>query len=133
MLSLLFVYTPSILWADSCVTWREIMPTIAQMKQQVDRIWYESFHTLLADTLLVQLRQHALGGVRAALETALVEEVRAYQQTCRQSRAGVVPPSAFHRAGTYTRRVLTSYGFIPALHVPKLDRKSTRLNSSHLV
>ena len=96
------------------------MPTIAQMKQQVDRIWHQSFHTALADTLLVQLRQHALAGVRAALETALVEEVRAYQQTCRQSTAGVLPTSALHRAGTYTRRVLTSYGFIPDLRVPKL-------------
>jgi transposase-like protein len=28
--------------------------------------------------------------------------------------------SAFHRAGTYTRRVLTSYGFIPNLRIPKL-------------
>jgi putative transposase len=97
-----------------------MMPTIAQMKQQVDRIWYQSFHTTLADTLLVQLRQHALVGVRAALETALDEEVRAYQQTCRQSTARVLPQSAFHRAGTYTRRVLTSYGFIPDLRVPKL-------------
>ena len=96
------------------------MPTIAQMKQQVDRIWYQSFHTVLADTLLVQLRQQALVGVRAALETALVEEVRAYQQTCRQSTAGVLPTSAFQRAGTYTRRVLTSYGFLPDLRVPKL-------------
>jgi putative transposase len=101
------------------------MPTIAQMKQQVDRIWHESFQTDLADTLLVHLRQHALIGVRAALETALVEEVRAYQQTCRQSTAGLLPPSAFHRAGTYARRVLTSYGFIPELRVPKL-RSSNR-------
>ena len=108
------------------------MPTIAQMKQQVDRIWYDSFHTALADTLLVQLRQHALVGVRAALETALLEEVRAYQQTCRQSRAALVPPSAFHRAGSYTRRVLTSYGFIPDLHIPKL-RSGNRDRSWHIL
>ena len=108
------------------------MPTIAQMKQQVDRIWYQSFHTTLADSLLVQLRQHALAGVRAALETALVEEVRAYQQTCRQSTAGVLPTSAFHRAGTYARRVLTSYGFIPDLGVPKL-RSGNRDRSWHIL
>lgn len=108
------------------------MPTIAQMQQQVDRIWYESFHTLLADTLLVQLRQHALVGVRAALETALLEEVRAYQQTCRQSTATLLPPSAFHRAGTYVRRVLTSYGFIPDLRVPKL-RSGNRDRSWHIL
>jgi transposase-like protein len=108
------------------------MPTIAQMKQQVDRIWHESFHTTLADTLLVQLRQHALTGVRAALETALLEEVCAYQQTCRQSTATVLPQSAFQRAGTYVRRVLTSYGFIPDLRVPKL-RSGNRDRSWHIL
>lgn len=108
------------------------MPTIAQMKQQVDRIWYQNFHTALADTLLVQLRQHALVGVRAALATALIEEVRAYQQTCRQSSTGGLPQSAFHRAGTYTRRVLTSYGFIPDLHVPKL-RSTNRQRAWHIL
>jgi transposase-like protein len=96
------------------------MSTIAQMKQQVDRIWSESFHTTLADTLEAQLRQHALAGVRAALETALVEELLAYRQTCPQTAGKVLLTSAFQRAGTYTRRVLTSYGFIPDLHVPKL-------------
>src|SRR5919109_3499530 len=108
------------------------MPTIAQMKQQVDRIWHESFHTTLADTLLVQLRQHALTGVRAALETALLEEVCAYQQTCRQSTATVLPQSAFQRAGTYVRRVLTSYGFLPDLRVPKL-RSGNRDRSWHIL
>jgi putative transposase len=108
------------------------MPTIAQMKQQVDRIWHESFQTDLAETLVVQLRQHALAGVRVALETALVEELLAYQQTCRQSRAGVLPTSAFHRAGTYARRVLTSYGFIPDLRVPKL-RSGNRARSWHIL
>jgi len=96
------------------------MPTIAQMKQQVDRIWSESFHTTLADTLVVHLRQHALAGVRAALETALQEELLAYQHKYRQTDQDRLPSSAFQRAGTYTRRVLTSYGFIPDLRVPKL-------------
>jgi len=95
------------------------MPTIVQMKQQVDRIWSASFHTALADTLAVQLRQHALAGVTAALETALAEEVLAYRQTYRQAD-GVLRSSAFQRSGTYSRRVLTSFGFIPALRVPKL-------------
>ncbi len=66
------------------------MSTIAQMKQQVDRIWSESFHTTLADTLEAQLRQHALAGVRAALETALVEELLAYRQTCPQTAGKVL-------------------------------------------
>ena len=96
------------------------MPTIAQMKQQVDRIWSESFHAALAETLVVQLRQHALAGVRAALETALEEEVLAYQQTCWLAALAQLPSSAFQRSGTYARRVLTSYGYIPDLRVPKL-------------
>ena len=47
------------------------MPTIAQLKQQVDRIWVASFQTDLADTLAAHLRSYALAGVKAALETAL--------------------------------------------------------------
>lgn len=108
------------------------MPTIAQMKQQVDRIWSESFHTTLADTLEAQLRHHALAGVRAALETALVEELLAYRQTCLHTAAEVPLASAFHRAGTYTRRVLTSYGFIPDLRIPKL-RGGNRDRSWHIL
>ena len=92
------------------------MPTIAQLKQQVDRIWLASFQTDLADTLAAHLRRHALAGVQAALETALLEELEAHRQHARQALAGVT----FHRSGTYTRRVLTSHGFIPDLHVPKL-------------
>jgi putative transposase len=92
------------------------MPTIAQLKQQVDRIWVASFQTDLADTLAAHLRQHALAGVQAALETALVEELEAHRRRERQSHLAVT----FQRSGTYTRRVLTSHGFIPDLHVPKL-------------
>ena len=108
------------------------MPTIAQMKQQVDRIWSESFHTILADTLVVQLRQHAVAGVRAALETALVEELLAYRQTGRQPTGELLLASAFHRAGTYTRRVVTSYGFIPDLRIPKL-RGGNRARPWHIL
>src|SRR5262245_4477442 len=92
------------------------MPTIAELKQQVDRIRVASFQTDLADTLAAHLRRHALVGVQAALETALLEEVEAHRQRHCQSHLGV----AFQRSGSYTRRVLTSHGFIPDLHVPKL-------------
>jgi putative transposase len=92
------------------------MPTIAQLKQQVDRIWAASFQTDLADTLAAHLRHYALVGVQAALEAALVEELELHRQHARQTPAG----STFHRSGSYTRRVLTSHGFIPDLHVPKL-------------
>src|SRR5215207_4662921 len=88
------------------------MPTIAQVKQQVDRIRVASFQTDLTDTLAAHLRRYALSGVQAALETALVEELETHRQ-----RAHAL---SFHRSGTYTRRVLTTHGFIPDLHVPKL-------------
>jgi transposase-like protein len=92
------------------------MPTIVQLKQQVDRIWLASFHTDLADTLAAQLRQHALIGVKAALETALVEELEMHRQPYRHHSL----PLPLQRSGSYTRRVLTSHGFIPDLHIPKL-------------
>ena len=92
------------------------MSTIAHVKQQVDRIWYASFQTDLADTLADHLRRHALAGVQAALETALDEELEAHRQPDRQHSRS----AALHRSGTYTRRVLTTHGFIPDLHIPKL-------------
>ena len=92
------------------------MSTIAHVKKQVDRIWYASFQTDLADTLATHLRRHALAGVQAALEMALVEELEVHRQPYRQHYL----PLALQRSGTYTRRVLTTHGFIPELHVPKL-------------
>ena len=97
------------------------MPRIAELKQQVDRIWFASFHTDLADTLTQQLRQHALLGVRATLEAALREEVASYRDQLRTTaRASGRTPSTFRCAGSYHRRVLTTYGLIPDLCVPKL-------------
>ena len=72
------------------------MPTIAQLKQQVDRIWVASFQTDLTDTLAAHLRRYALAGVQAALEAALVEELEAHRQCERQSHLGVL----FQRSGT---------------------------------
>ena len=92
------------------------MSTIAQVKQQVERIWVASFQTDLADTLAAHLRRQALAGVQAALELALLEELEAHRQPYRQHSL----PVALQRSGTYTRRVLTTHGFIPDLHVPKL-------------
>jgi transposase-like protein len=93
-----------------------IMPTIAQLKQQVDRIWVASFQTDFSDTLAAHLRRHALAGVKAALETALVEELEVHRQPYRQHYL----PVQLQRSGSYARGVLTSHGFIPDLHVPKL-------------
>jgi transposase-like protein len=92
------------------------MSTIAQVKQQVERIWVASFQTDLADTLAAHLRRHALLGVQAALESALVEELETHRQCARAQHHD----ASLQRSGTYTRRVLTSHGFIPDLHVPKL-------------
>ena len=92
------------------------MPTIAQVKQQVDRIWYASFQTGLTDTLASELRRQALLGVKAALETALVEELQAHRQRVDHKQHS----AALQRSGTYTRRLLTTHGFIPDLHIPKL-------------
>jgi transposase-like protein len=97
------------------------MPRIAELKQQVDRIWFATFQSDFADTVTQQLRQHALLGVKAALEAALVEEVASYREHLRTAaRAEGRTPSPFRCAGGYQRRVLTSYGLIPDLCVPKL-------------
>src|SRR5215212_9883130 len=97
------------------------MPRIAELKDQVDRIWLTSFHTNLADTLTQQLRQQALLAVQASLEAALREELAAYRDHLRAlARAASRTPSPFRCAGHYQRRVLTSYGLIPDLRVPKL-------------
>lgn len=99
------------------------MPRTAELKDQVNRIWLTSFHTDLADTLTQQLRQHPLQGVQATLEAALREEVTAYRDHLRTTaRAAARSPSPFRCAGHFHRRVLTSYGLIPDLRVPKLRR-----------
>ena len=102
------------------------MPRIAEIKQQVDRIWFASFHTDLADALTQQLRQQALFGVQAALEAALREELASYRDHLRTTaRAAGRTPSTFRCAGSYRRRVLTTYGLIPELCVPKLRSGNT--------
>jgi len=100
------------------------MPTIAQLKQQVDRIWYTSFQTDLTTTLASHLRRHALLGVKAALETALVEELEVHRQHAAASQRSC----HLQRSGTYTRRVLTTHGFIPDLHIPKLRAGNAERN-----
>jgi putative transposase len=97
------------------------MPRIAELKDQVDRIWLTSFQSDLADTLTQQLRVQALQSVQATLEAALREEVAAYRDHLRATEcAASRTPSPFRCAGHYRRRVLTSYGLIPDLRVPKL-------------
>jgi hypothetical protein len=47
------------------------MPTIAELKQQVDRIWGASFQRDLADTLAAHLRRQALVGVDQVILTMM--------------------------------------------------------------
>jgi transposase-like protein len=97
------------------------MPRVAELKDQVERTWFAHFHTDLTDSLTQQLRQHALVGVQAALEAALREEVADYRDRLRTTaRDAGRTPSTFRCAGHYHRRVLTTYGLIPDLRVPKL-------------
>ena len=98
------------------------MPTIAQVKQQVDRIWYASFQSNLTSSLASELRRQALLGVKAALEAALVEELEAHRLSFRDQR----PTAQLQRSGTYTRRILTAHGFIPDLRIPKLRALNRR-------
>jgi transposase-like protein len=86
----------------------------------VDRIWFASFHTDLADTLTQQLRQQALLGVQATLPKPPCVRSRPIVTTSRDRRAASRTPSPFRCAGHYRRRVLTSCGLIPDLRVPKL-------------
>jgi transposase-like protein len=106
------------------------MPTIAEVKQQVERVWAANFQSSLADTLASHLHQQALAGVKAALESALVEELEQHRQPYRQQHLAL--PDALQRSGSYTRRLLSSYGFIPDLHVPKL-RADNRERHWHIL
>ncbi len=97
------------------------MPTIAELKHQADRIWFAGVHSDLADALREQLRQHALAGVRAALEAALDEELASYLPTLRAAAcAAGRSPSTVRRSGSYHRQLLTSSGVIPDRRIPKL-------------
>ena len=99
------------------------MPTIAELKIAVERIWHASSGSLLHDALESQLRASALLGVKATLEAALAEELTAAFGFPHYARlyAGAKPPEQ-QRAGSFSRSVLTSYGSIPSLRVPKLRR-----------
>jgi transposase-like protein len=97
------------------------MPRIAEVKAQVERIWLATFQGSLSETVTQHVRQHALAGVQAALETALVEERDAYRAAWYQHQLPFTcVPATLPRSGTYTRQVVTAYGSIPNLRVPTL-------------
>ena len=61
---------------------------------------------------LLHLNKTNWSGIRLGL----VEELEAHRQPFRQH----VLPEHLQRSGSYTRRVLTTHGFMPELHIPKL-------------
>jgi hypothetical protein len=76
----------------------------------VERIWLAMFQRSLAETVTQQLRQHALAGVQAALETALVEALEVYRTAWRtQQPPFTCLPVTLQRSGSYTRQLLTTY------------------------
>jgi Transposase, Mutator family len=91
------------------------MTRIAEIPNQVKRIWRHSFQSELDSALEHQMRAQALAGVQTVLEAALNAEV----ETDRQTATDPALHGAY-RSGYFTRQVLTSFGAIPALHVPKL-------------
>jgi len=97
--------------------------TIAEREIQIQRIWRSSFQYELDEALETRLRQSALIGVKATLEAALIEELDAQLGFGRYVRlpTGKKLPEQ-QRSGFFRRQVDTSYGYIPALRVPKLRR-----------
>lgn len=95
--------------------------TIAQVENQIKRVWRSSFQYELDQALETRLRETALTGVKAALEAALREELDVHlgRGSYVRSPHGTTPPDQ-HRSGFFKRAVETSYGHIPDLKVPKL-------------
>lgn len=96
--------------------------TIVETMEQTHRIWKASFQTELNEGLESHLRQGALVGVGSALETALVQELTGqlgFEPYARFEEGGRKAPQQY-RSGYFHRRVLTSFGHIPDLRVPKL-------------
>jgi transposase-like protein len=96
------------------------MPTIQEIEQRVARVWQASCTTPWAAALDQQLRASALVGVKVTLEAALREELTVLLGRPRYGRAAAGTTAPLRRSGCYTRHLLTSYGRIPDLRVPKL-------------
>jgi transposase-like protein len=101
------------------------MTTVAQVENQIERVWRGSFQYELDQALETLMREGALVGIKAALEAALQEELEAHLGFSRYERqpSGKKPPEA-QRSGFFKREVETSYGQIPDLRVPKLRRNN---------
>lgn len=97
------------------------MATVAEVKDEIHRIWRSSFQTELDDALEAELRRSAVVGIKATLESAVRAELDRYLGFGRYERqpSGKKPP-AYQRSGSYRRQVETEYGPMADLQVPKL-------------
>jgi transposase-like protein len=99
------------------------MATVSERKTQVEHIWQESFQYELDTALKTRLRENALIGVQATLETALNEELTVELGFEPYERYATSPkPPELQRSGYFQRVLNTEYGSIPNLKVPKLRR-----------
>lgn len=98
------------------------MSTIVTLPTDVKRIWRHSFQSELDSALEQHLRTQALRGVKAALEAALVEELLTARAAALTRHGGQL--ADYYRSGTFVRQVITRYGPIPDLHVPKLRQQN---------
>ena len=78
--------------------------------------------------LCQQVRQTVVTTVQRVIEQALEEELRAYLGLARYERRPWGRPPESTRSGKYRRALLTQYGGISALRVPKLRRGNGALS-----
>ena len=91
--------------------------TIAEREQQILRVREQGFHAGLDKALTSKLNAEVVATVKAVLESALDEEVKAFLNTL----ASVQKP---HRSGYYRRGLNTQYGQIRDLAIPKLRQRN---------
>jgi len=99
------------------------MTAIADVEAITARIWQSSFDADLTSDLEVALREQALVGVRTVLEQALLEELEAELGFAPYVRyGGGSKPAEQQRSGYFRREVVTAYGRLADVRVPKLRR-----------
>jgi putative transposase len=91
--------------------------TIAEREQQILRVRQQGFHAELDKVLASKLNAEVVATVKAVLESALEEEVKAFLN---KLMVGEKP----HRSGYYGRGLNTQYGQITDLAIPKLRQRN---------
>ena len=93
--------------------------TIAEREQQILRVSQQGCHAALDEALAEKLRSEVVATVKAVLETALNEEVKAFLNTWSQEKKP-------HPSGFYPRGLNTQYGQITDLAIPKLRQGNSQ-------